>query len=210
MTGAGARPAPTPRRRDPERRQRILTAAAGLVAERGYHEVAMSDIGAAAGIVGSGIYRHFDGKSAVLEDPRGYGRVLRGREGAVEAIVEELEATDEEREIREVGTSIYCFRHGVLAAHLKPRHKGIGSINSPMQCMMKEVCAQCLQPHTDPQTGERSVVFSCFNQDQALDRVDFPALHERLRQQGTQEKLTAQWIDRTLRRLAMRGEVAAE
>ena len=66
MTGSGAHPAPTPRRRDPERRQRILTAAAGLVAERGYHEVAMSDIGAAAGIVGSGIYRHFDGKSAVL------------------------------------------------------------------------------------------------------------------------------------------------
>jgi AcrR family transcriptional regulator len=55
-----------PRRRDPKRRQRILAAAAELVAERGYHEVGMSDIGAAAGIVGSGIYRHFDGKSAVL------------------------------------------------------------------------------------------------------------------------------------------------
>jgi len=54
------------------------------------------------------------------------------------------------------------------------------------------------------------VVFSCFNQDQALDRVDFPALHERLGQNGTQEKLTAQWIDRTLRRLAMRSAVAAE
>ena len=65
MTGT-ARPPAVPRRRDPERRQRILAAAAELVAEHGYHEVAMSDIGAAAGIVGSGIYRHFDGKSAVL------------------------------------------------------------------------------------------------------------------------------------------------
>jgi AcrR family transcriptional regulator len=64
MTDAPASAAP--RRRDPERRQRILAAAAELVAERGYHEVGMSDIGAAAGIVGSGIYRHFDGKSAVL------------------------------------------------------------------------------------------------------------------------------------------------
>jgi len=63
---APARTGAAPRRRDPERRQRILTAAAELVAERGYHEVGMSDIGAAAGIVGSGIYRHFDGKSAVL------------------------------------------------------------------------------------------------------------------------------------------------
>jgi AcrR family transcriptional regulator len=61
-----ARGAHRPQRRDPDRRQRILAAAADLVAEHGYHEVAMSDIGAAAGIVGSGIYRHFDGKSAVL------------------------------------------------------------------------------------------------------------------------------------------------
>jgi AcrR family transcriptional regulator len=54
------------RRRDPERRQRILDAAADLVAQRGYHDVGMIEIGAAAGITGSGIYRHFDGKSDVL------------------------------------------------------------------------------------------------------------------------------------------------
>jgi NADPH-dependent glutamate synthase beta subunit-like oxidoreductase/NAD(P)H-flavin reductase len=101
-------------------------------------------------------------------------------------------------------------RSGVLAPMLKPGHTAVGSINSPMQCMMKEVCAQCLQPHLDPATGERSVVFSCFNQDQALDRVDFPALHERLRQNGMQEKLTAQWIDRALRLLHARPAIAAE
>ena len=54
------------RRRDPDRRQRILDAAADLVAERGYHEVGMTDIGAAAGVTGSAIYRHFEGKSDVL------------------------------------------------------------------------------------------------------------------------------------------------
>lgn len=101
-------------------------------------------------------------------------------------------------------------RHGVLAPFLKPGHTAIGSINSPMQCMMKEVCAQCLQPQTDPVTGERTVVFSCFNQDQALDRVDFTVLHDRLRQNGVQEKLTAQWIDRALRRLDARPALAAE
>ena len=95
-------------------------------------------------------------------------------------------------------------RHGVLAPYLRPGHSAIGSINSPMQCMIKEVCAQCVQPQVNPETGERTVVFSCFNQDQALDRVDFPALHERLGQNGTQEKLTAQWIDRTLRRVGAR------
>ena len=67
-------------------------------------------------------------------------------------------------------------RHEVLKPWLKPRHHAIGSINSPMQCMMKEVCAQCLQRHHDPETGKETIVFSCFNQDQPLDAVDFGAL----------------------------------
>ncbi len=46
--------------------------------------------------------------------------------------------------------AVKAARHGVLAPFLKPEHVGIGSINSPMQCMMKEVCAQCLQKHVDP------------------------------------------------------------
>jgi NADPH-dependent glutamate synthase beta subunit-like oxidoreductase/NAD(P)H-flavin reductase len=96
-------------------------------------------------------------------------------------------------------------RHGVLAPHLKASHVAIGSINSPMQCMMKEICAQCLQPHRDPATGKVSYVFSCFNQDQELDRVDFPGLRERLGQNAVQEKLTALWIDRCLKRLGARA-----
>jgi len=92
-------------------------------------------------------------------------------------------------------------RHDVLRGHLKPKHIAIGSINSPMQCMMKEICAQCLQPHHDPVTGETSYVFTCFNQDQPLDRVDFKALHDRLKQNSLAEKLTARWLQRCLPRL---------
>jgi AcrR family transcriptional regulator len=43
-----------------------LAAAADLVAHRGFHAVTVAEIGAAAGITGSGVYRHFEGKSAVL------------------------------------------------------------------------------------------------------------------------------------------------
>ncbi|MFL6713448.1 MAG: FAD-dependent oxidoreductase, partial [Sulfurifustis sp.] len=96
--------------------------------------------------------------------------------------------------------AVAAARHGVLKPYLKPEHHAIGSINSPMQCMMKEICAQCLQPHHDPATGKTSYVFSCFNQDQPLDQVDFSALASRLRQNGAQEKLTAQWIDRCIER----------
>jgi NADPH-dependent glutamate synthase beta subunit-like oxidoreductase/NAD(P)H-flavin reductase len=90
-------------------------------------------------------------------------------------------------------------RHGVLAPYLSPDHAAIGSINSPMQCMMKEICAQCLQLHRDPKTGKESVVFSCFNQDQCLDHVDWGALRTRLTQNSVQEKLTRQWLERCLR-----------
>jgi hypothetical protein len=103
--------------------------------------------------------------------------------------------------------AVGAARHGVLQPYLLPDHTAIGSINSPMQCMMKEVCAQCLQPQIDPLIGARSVVFSCFNQDQALDRVDFSALHERLLQNGVQEKLTAQWVTRALRHLAAESAI---
>ncbi|HEX8252081.1 MAG TPA: FAD-dependent oxidoreductase, partial [Thermoanaerobaculia bacterium] len=89
-------------------------------------------------------------------------------------------------------------RHGVLAPHLKPQHVGIGSINSPMQCMMKQVCAQCLQRHVDPVSGKESFIFSCFNQDQELDHVDFTNLRARLRQNTVLEKLTNLWLTRAL------------
>jgi hypothetical protein len=85
-------------------------------------------------------------------------------------------------------------RHGVLEPYLQPEHKAIGSINSPMQCMMKEICAQCLQPQRDPASGETSYVFSCFNQDQRLDSVDFKGLNERLKQNSLAEKLSARWL----------------
>jgi AcrR family transcriptional regulator len=55
-----------PRVRDPERKQRILASAAALGARRGFHAISMAEIGSEAGIVGSGIYRHFGSKTAIL------------------------------------------------------------------------------------------------------------------------------------------------
>jgi NAD(P)H-flavin reductase len=94
--------------------------------------------------------------------------------------------------------AVRLARHGVLAPYLNPRHVGIGSINSPMQCMMKEVCAQCLQRHVDPETGREEFIFSCYNQDQDLDRVDFANLNARLRQNSVQEKISNRWFEHLL------------
>jgi NAD(P)H-flavin reductase len=91
--------------------------------------------------------------------------------------------------------AVKAARHAVLEPHLKAQHTAIASINSPMQCMMKEVCAQCLQKHVDPATGRETIIFSCFNQDQDMDQVDFPNLAARLRQNTVQEKLSSLWFD---------------
>jgi NADPH-dependent glutamate synthase beta subunit-like oxidoreductase/NAD(P)H-flavin reductase len=94
--------------------------------------------------------------------------------------------------------AVRLARHGALQPYLSPNHVGIGSINSPMQCMMKEVCAQCLQRHVDPETGREEFIFSCYNQDQELDRVDFDNLHARLRQNSVQEKISNLWFEHVL------------
>jgi hypothetical protein len=95
-------------------------------------------------------------------------------------------------------------RHTVLQPYLKPGHHAYGSINSPMQCMMKEICAQCLQTHRDPLTGVETTVFSCSNQDQPLDHVGFDSLRGRLSQNSAQERLTKLWIDHCLSTLGHR------
>jgi bifunctional UDP-N-acetylglucosamine pyrophosphorylase / glucosamine-1-phosphate N-acetyltransferase len=61
--------------------------------------------------------------TAELDDPREYGRIIRDSEGRVKAVVEEKSATPEQKAIREVNSSIYCFSLAKLwpcLAHLRP------------------------------------------------------------------------------------------
>jgi hypothetical protein len=96
--------------------------------------------------------------------------------------------------------AVKAARHGRLKAYLRAGHTAIGSINSPMQCMMKGICAQCLCKQIDPVSGAECFVYSCYNQDQELDRVDFENLSARLRQNTVQEKLSNRWLDLLLAR----------
>jgi NAD(P)H-flavin reductase len=87
-------------------------------------------------------------------------------------------------------------RHGVLRPYLKDGHIALASINSMMQCMLKEVCGQCLQKHVDPHTkAETEPVFTCFNQDQEMDCVDFSNLRQRLKMNSLSEKLANRYLE---------------
>lgn len=56
--------------------------------------------------------------TAVLHDPSGYGRIIRDASGYVTAIVEQKDATDEQRSIREINSGTYCFDRAALFAAL--------------------------------------------------------------------------------------------
>ncbi|PRX70397.1 TetR family transcriptional regulator [Nonomuraea fuscirosea] len=58
----------TPTRGRRNRRGEILEAAARLFAARGFHGVSIEDIGGAVGVSGPALYRHFDGKDALLSE----------------------------------------------------------------------------------------------------------------------------------------------
>jgi bifunctional UDP-N-acetylglucosamine pyrophosphorylase/glucosamine-1-phosphate N-acetyltransferase len=90
--------------------------------------------------------------SAVLADPSGYGRVVRKTETAVSAIVEESQLTEEEREINEINSAIYCFTLEKLwpaLAQVKPNNKhrelyltdAIAVLNAKGETVLAQVAA---------------------------------------------------------------------
>ncbi|WP_298136423.1 FAD-dependent oxidoreductase [Acidiferrobacter sp.] len=96
---------------------------------------------------------------------------------------------------------------GSLQPLFKPDVKAIATVGSPMQCMMKGVCAQCLQWQIDPATGLRTrAVFSCAEQDQPLAWVDLDNLAARQGQNRLSERLSNQWLSIVLDRAAARKE----
>lgn len=78
----------------PSRREQLLSAAAELFHQRGFHAVSMEDIGAAAGIAGPSVYKHFPGKPGLLcaIGRRVAGRLALDAERARQRSVDEAEA----------------------------------------------------------------------------------------------------------------------
>src|SRR5439155_3893199 len=73
--------------------------------------------------------------------PFPYGRVVRGADGEVCAIVEELDATDEQRTIRELNTSIYVFRSEALWSALE----GLDSHNAQGELYLTDTLSQIVE-----------------------------------------------------------------
>ncbi|CCG41947.1 FAD-dependent oxidoreductase [Magnetospirillum molischianum] len=137
----------------------------------------------------------------IVDAIEAYGQGRLGETALSLASVDRVIAIGSDRMMAAVAQA----RHDRLAPWLKRGHTGIGSINAPMQCMLKEICAQCLQRHTDPDTGEVHFVFTCADQDQPLDRVDFESLNDRLTQNSAAERLGRAWTDLCLKQAGLRS-----
>lgn len=118
--------------------------------------------------------------TAVVKDPYGYGRIVRGEEGWLEKIVEEKDASDEERLIREINTGIYCVR----GSFLKEGIKEIGKENAQGEYYL-----------TDLVTVARKMGLRC-SAHMAADpmevmginnRIDLATAAEKLRQEKIRE-----------------------
>jgi NADPH-dependent glutamate synthase beta subunit-like oxidoreductase/NAD(P)H-flavin reductase len=97
------------------------------------------------------------------------------------------------------------FQEGLAGGRLSPYFRrdvrALGTVGSPMQCMLKGVCAQCLQWQKDPETGKRTrAVFSCAEQDQPLAWIDLDNLAARQQQNRLPDRLTGLWLDYVLAR----------
>ena len=103
-------------------------------------------------------------------------------------------------------------RYTTLAPYLKEQHTAIRFDQFPDAMHDEERSApnvyNAMSTHTP---GEEFFVFSCFNQDQHLDFVDFGNLNDRLRANSIQEKLSNMWLDKAFKKLpAMRQPKAPE
>jgi hypothetical protein len=92
--------------------------------------------------------------------------------------------------------TIQHARHHELKNDLNANVKFTASVYGSMQCMLKGVCAQCLQWQIDPVTGKRTkAVYACSWQHQPLEIVDIDNIDDRLGQNRTQEILTNLWLN---------------
>ena len=86
---------------------------------------------------------HRDNKAAItvltalMDDPFGYGRVVRDESGGVTRIVEQQDATPEEREIREINSGIYCMDSDFLFGNIK----GISNDNAQGEYYVTDLLA---------------------------------------------------------------------
>lgn len=104
--------------------------------------------------------------SAMMSDPTGYGRIIRDKEGHVQKIVEQKDATKEEQAVKEINTGTYCFDNELLFEALKQ----VGNDNAQGEYYLPDVIG-ILQ-----QVGEKVSAYVMDDAEESLGVNDRVAL----------------------------------
>ena len=106
----------------------------------------------------------------------------------------------------ELMKQVQCARHTLLAEVYPSSVKYVAAVYGPMQCMLKGVCAQCLQWQIDPVTGERTkAVYACSWQTQPMEIIDIDNIGSRAGQNRLQEQLSSAWLDHLEKKITPSG-----
>ena len=119
--------------------------------------------------------------TAVVDDPRGYGRIVRGADGHVRGIVEEGDASDEQRNIAEINTGILAVRAG----NLRGRLQGVSRDNAQGEYYLTDVVALAVEEGMSVRTVPPEALEEVLGVN---DRVQLAAL-ERFHQRRLAEAL---------------------
>ncbi len=122
--------------------------------------------------------------SAEIASPYGYGRIVRNSQGGLERIVEERDATAEERAVREINTGIYCCRAPFLFDALKQ----IRPDNDQAEYYLPDIVGIGIR------SGRRvrAVLQDCFSEARGInDRVDLAEAERILRRRILDEHMRA-------------------
>jgi bifunctional UDP-N-acetylglucosamine pyrophosphorylase / glucosamine-1-phosphate N-acetyltransferase len=122
--------------------------------------------------------------STRLANPTGYGRVVHGRDGAIARIVEELDATDEEREIDEVNTSIFAVKMALLG----PALRRVDRTNSQAEYYLTDVASVL---YNTGHVGRSHVTADSADVAGVNDRVQLSAAEAELRR-----RINERWMRR--------------
>ncbi|MGM0365228.1 MAG: bifunctional UDP-N-acetylglucosamine diphosphorylase/glucosamine-1-phosphate N-acetyltransferase GlmU [Actinomycetota bacterium] len=121
--------------------------------------------------------------STVLADPTGYGRILKDGQGNVVKVVEEDDATKDQKMINQVNTSIYCFDRDSLFDGLK----GIGTSNTQNEYYLTDIAGELVAAEKKVTTMKLADYVQVLGVN---DRIQLSGT-ERIMQQRINEKLMA-------------------
>ena len=118
--------------------------------------------------------------TATVDDATGYGRVIRGEDGGVKRIVEHRDATEEQKAIREINLSVYCFGAALL-------REALASLK-PNNVQGEYYLTDCIEYISS--SGKRIEAISCVSADEWMgvnDRVQLADAAKKLRRRINNE-----------------------